>query len=314
MKVPLTCQKLYKKIDVTIKKIKNVSLQRKLKSEPCENNLENKKVIDNQRKNIICGKVKASLYASDQKGLLKGVMTVEAALISWIFFMLVISLTSVMQVAYIYGAVQQDLILAAKQTCVMTATIGGGTEQLYLLGIAQKNNASDCYTWIQGGKAGISLIGSSVKKEDGTVLMCASYKVKPQLMYLTNITIPVKHHILMKAWTGYHQETQDGEAVEQRQVYYVTDYESVYHTSAQCSYLRVSVRLVDYEAAINSVNSSGHRYVACLQCHAAGQTGQVLITDSGEKYHSTLGCSALKRSVHEVYDVAQLKPCSRCGG
>lgn len=304
----LFCQKLYKK---SFLKIKNVSLQSKLNSEPCEANHEY--FIDNQRKNIICGKIEASLSASDRNWLFEGVMTVEAALIGWIFFMIVISLASVIQIAYVYGAIQQDLILTGQKVSISQAVTGGGTEQIYVLFAAEKTNASECYQWIQGEKTGISLLGSSVDQSEGNIEIFASYKVKPQLMWLPHMVIPLKHHILMKAWTGYHHETQNAEN-ESHQTYYVSDYESVYHTSAQCTHLRLSIRLVDYMTAVNSTNSDGRHYGPCQQCHASSGDGQVLITDSGEKYHSTLGCPALKRSVREIHDVGQLKPCSRCGG
>ena len=56
------------------------------------------------------------------------------------------------------------------------------------------------------------------------------------------------------------------------------------------------------------------KYHPCEICGKKA-SGTVYITTDGNRYHSTLECSGLKRTVHkkELGDVGDLRPCSRCG-
>lgn len=117
-------------------------------------------------------------------------------------------------------------------------------------------------------------------------------------------------------WTG--RSDYDSLAVAQSddgQLYYLSDYESVYHTSSCCSYLSLQISAVEADRIRGMRNHSGEKYHSCENCVGAGGVGSVVyVTENGEHYHNSPECSGLKRSVHlvEAEEVQGLHMCSRC--
>ncbi len=98
---------------------------------------------------------------------------------------------------------------------------------------------------------------------------------------------------------------------------YITDNAAVYHLSARCTHLKLSIRpalLADIET---ETNENGSNYHACPICNGdKGSGGVVYITSSGDAYHSSMKCSGLTRNVYAVpiSEVIGKGVCSRCGG
>lgn len=117
-------------------------------------------------------------------------------------------------------------------------------------------------------------------------------------------------------WTGrddYTDLASDGSS--DGKLYYVSDYQSVYHTDSGCSYLSLQITAAEGKNIRGMKNREGDHYGACELCIGAGQTGSVVyVTENGEHYHNSPECSGLKRSVHLVdgSEVEGLHECSRC--
>ncbi|MCD8023090.1 MAG: pilus assembly protein, partial [Lachnospiraceae bacterium] len=109
-------------------------------------------------------------------------------------------------------------------------------------------------------------------------------------------------------------ETEEQETEEDVWVY-VTATGTVYHTTTECSYLKLSIFTIDIDSLSTLRNNSGEIYHACELCGAsAGNI--VYATTEGNRYHSSLSCSGLKRTVTQVKlsEVSEdMHACSKCG-
>ena len=92
----------------------------------------------------------------------------------------------------------------------------------------------------------------------------------------------------------------------------MTESGRVYHEDPECSYLNPSIREVDEDAIGGLRNRSGEKYRPCESC--GGGSGTVYITDEGNRYHRSIDCSGLKRTVRleELSSLAGMGCCSRC--
>ena len=120
----------------------------------------------------------------------------------------------------------------------------------------------------------------------------------------------------VRAWTGRSAERTEAENLPgHNKLVYVTEYESVYHTTSRCSHLSLSIRQVAFSGVGSQRNNGGGRYQPCEKCVGKGGISEfVYITDQGECYHNSLECSGLKRRVRleELSSLEGLDCCSRC--
>lgn len=122
----------------------------------------------------------------------------------------------------------------------------------------------------------------------------------------------------VRGWVGRHgsgASDPSDENEEDHQTVYVTEYGTVYHTDPDCTHIHLSISSVGYEEAQKARNVYGEKYHACEKC-GGGTGGTVYITTDGNRFHSTLSCSGLKRSTRAVTkeEAEYLRPCSKCAG
>ena len=101
--------------------------------------------------------------------------------------------------------------------------------------------------------------------------------------------------------------------MEDDETVYVTETGLVYHRDYHCSYLDLSIHLVSMQEISSLRNKSGGKYYPCEHC-AEQSVGMVYITENGDRYHNSLSCSGLKRTIYAVplSEVAGKGACSRC--
>ena len=129
-----------------------------------------------------------------------------------------------------------------------------------------------------------------------------------------------------RLWIGTRIEKPhetDGEPEEEEEseeeVYYVTAFGSVYHTTKSCRVLALKIMTVDYASLPSLRNTSGGKYYACDRCakHAVLEGTTVIVTEPGTRYHFRSDCPSLKRTITEI-SVSEAKekyrPCHYCGG
>lgn len=243
----------------------------------------------------------------------KGSMTVEAALTIPVFLFAVLCLIYLLEVQAIRISVHSAAQGAAKNAATDIVTVPVlnvfkfKSDMVRMIGAERLEGSI-----IQGGKSGLSCLGSLYYPSTGEIHVRISYKIRLPFPGFTDIGVRQKDTFIVKAWTGYTKpdvEDEDGEIV------YVTDSGAVYHTNYQCSYLQLSIRFLPSTGLSGIRNLGGARYRSCEKCvHGSAMAG-VYVTDSGNRYHNSLNCSGLKRSIRAVKKskIYGKAACSRCG-
>lgn len=163
---------------------------------------------------------------------------------------------------------------------------------------------------IRGGRAGIRLSVSSQGEEDATVKVSASYRLKIGIPFVGEYSFARQAQSMQRVFCGYVEHGDGKTGADSQGVVYVAEHGSVYHTSLSCTHIcrRISGSSVDRIL-------SGKKYQACDKCIHEGERPSVLyVTPYGEKYHSSLSCSGLKRTVKAIpkEEAEGMRMCSRC--
>lgn len=120
----------------------------------------------------------------------------------------------------------------------------------------------------------------------------------------------------VRAWTGRSLSDSDGEQGESEdgETVYITETGSVYHRDENCTHIRRSISSGKVAELEKRRNGSGGKYYPC-SCYLAHPSALVYYTTYGDRYHSTLSCSRLKRTVRKVKlsEAEHLRPCTKCG-
>lgn len=117
-----------------------------------------------------------------------------------------------------------------------------------------------------------------------------------------------------KAWTGYDSVNATGNDAYSERLVYITPNGTVYHISAACSYLKLSIQAIEKTNIDKLRNADGSIYYECELCYG-NEKNMVFITDYGNRYHSTLMCSGLKRIIEAIpiSEAGNRRPCQKCG-
>ena len=211
---------------------------------------------------------------------------------------------------------QADKGAAAREDAagLMEAGINPATVKAFLLsvpGLSQKVNRSR----IIGGAGGLYTHETTYDRESGIldIVVSFDYSVPSVPGYFGNLRLVqrMRSHV----WVG---EPLSGDSAgsngSSSGIVYVTPRGSVYHLSPECHYLDLSIHSISRQQIDTERNADGSRYSPCPDCPAAGSSDRVYITNYGTSYHTTLGCSGLKRTVVEkdVSEVAGMRLCTKC--
>lgn len=161
--------------------------------------------------------------------------------------------------------------------------------------------------FVAGGANGITLLRSDFSGDH--VVLRADYYIKSPINFFGSKGIYANQGCKAKKWTG------DGGEAEPEDYVYVTKRGSVYHCSRFCHYLDLSIRAVCFETVPELRNMDGGIYGPCSVCAGDGKKSTfVYVTDYGERYHGSLSCSGLRRSIRLIplSEVRVRGPCSKC--
>ena len=154
----------------------------------------------------------------------------------------------------------------------------------------------------------------------GQIFVSGGGNTYRRIFYTLPVTFgPVKTlHLVNTAsagvWVGDTKEKWTGNSGGSEEMVYITENESVYHTSASCTHIHLSIHVGSKDAVENLRNEYGERYQSCAKCRGDANGGTVYYSDKGNCYHSSAACSGLKRTVKLVKksEVSGKQMCQRC--
>lgn len=164
----------------------------------------------------------------------------------------------------------------------------------------------------------MNMLLSSFLQDEEEIDLVLTYQIRSPIGF---IKLPGNFFIQrarIRAWTG-RVPTGEGDESGNKETgddyVYVTETGGVYHEDSECTHLRLSVRAVDIGALDTLRNSSGAIYHNCERCARSPGSSTVYITEEGNRYHNSISCSGLKRTVRQVSreELNGMRACSRCG-
>lgn len=253
----------------------------------------------------------------------KAGITLESALVLPIFIFFVINMFSVMEMLRLYGNVAYALNKVGGDVALYGYVYEENYEQ-WDMGIV----GDVAFTYLYFKNELLETLGKEYIKnsplvngengflftkarimEDNLVEIIVTYEMKIPFPIGTVEKIRTYNSYCGRAWTGYELEEV------KEQLVYITKTGTVYHTHADCSYLKLTIYKMGISEIENRMNEEGVPYSPCGIC-GEKQNDVVWITKSGEKYHLSENCAGINRTIYEVSvgkaEERGLEKCSRC--
>lgn len=258
----------------------------------------------------------------------KGSLTVEAALVlPFVLFVMITVLQygCCMETSVKIGAAMSETGKKMALTAYVTRYGGNTTEITGMAAGALSAVYAQQKILSQAGDVSAiknaNMALSSFLQEDEMINLVMTYQIRTPVGI---ISLPGTFFIQcarVRAWTGRQTGGKDGEQEgtenenSSKEYVYVTITGTVYHEDAECTHLKLSVREVSMSQVAGLRNNNGEIYHICERCGNFGGS-TVYITEEGNRFHSSLNCSSLKRTVQKVAkeEISHMRACSKCGG
>nr|MBQ8253089.1 pilus assembly protein [Lachnospiraceae bacterium] len=216
----------------------------------------------------------------------RGSLTVEAALILPLFLsviMIILSFLDVMETAIEHRIRQQNLLRNGAVTAHMFSDTISGRE-------------GDC------------------------IRMDLLYPVALSIGGFRYRQVLIRQKGLVHIFNGY--DDSGGDRIgETEEFVYITEYGRVYHRKRTCQGLNISVKEVAGHSVFSQRNADRKIYRGCNVCGEGYskkdiQSRTLYITDYGIRYHVSLNCPDLSRTLQvvKISRVGGRTPCKLCGG
>lgn len=262
------------------------------------------------------------------QGEQKAGMTVEACFVLPVFLFAFLNIISIVEIYRLQGNMSAAMHDTAKRMAVCGyeyQQLGGGSmgaaeslglTYLYAAGRV-RTKLGEAYldsSPLAGGAASVSWLRSSVMQDEECIDLVAEYRIEPPVAVAGYRPRVLYNRIRTRAWTGYDNAAHGAKGAAQEEIVYITETGNVYHCSRGCSYLKLSIVAVDKCFLDTQRNKDNSKYYPCAECGGAC-SGIVYITNYGNRYHSTLGCSGLKRTIMAVpiSETGGRSACGKCG-
>lgn len=212
-------------------------------------------------------------------GNMKGSLTVEAAMTLPVFLFLCIGLVFFMEIFALHSDIQGSLYRAAREIAQEMSVLKEGEKLMetesalraycvvsarqkvlqYSKDELENNNCLSC------GSNG--LVFAFLNVDDDMVDVIVKYYVKIPYFSGFDVTFPIVQRCRIRGWTGISKLE---EATAEKIKVYIAENGTVYHKSGECTYLKLTIRLVNKEELKDSRNNSGGKYYPCSKCAPNG--------------------------------------------
>ncbi len=262
-------------------------------------------------------KIKPSFAAS---------LTVECAMVLPIFMFAMLSVTylieavnfsSVMSAALCETATEYAGYAYAYEKGLPKGGIGGKAVSLTLARSGVLSYIGNDFLEkapVVNRSAGISFLRSSVLDKNEMIDLTVDYRIGTPYNFFGFLSIPISDAARVRAFTGY-DNSRDGSDEERKteRMVYITETGTVYHNRLSCKHLKLNIMTETVEGVKNRRANDGSKYYPC-SCASGITSGVIYITDDGNRYHGTLSCHALKRTIREIpiSEVGGRSPCKDC--
>lgn len=171
-------------------------------------------------------------------------------------------------------------------------------------------------------KNGIFYGISNYNSKKGDIDLVALYTVRIPLPLIHKERILACQRIRTRTFSGVEHllslsDLDKGGKGGTTEYVYVTETGTVYHLELTCSSLNLKITQCRLQEIDKKRNASGGKYKPCERCfNKYNKVANVLICEDGDRYHSSIECSGLKRTIRKVplEEVReQMRACYRCG-
>lgn len=285
--------------------------------------------LHSDRKKINCLSLASKRISSCSSNQFRASMTVEACFVLPFFLFAFLNIISILELYRLQGNMSAAMHDTIKNMAVygyeyraLRGESAGGAESLGLTYLYAANKVKSRLgsgyldnSPIVGGASGIGWFRSSVMEDDDCIDLLADYRIRPPAAVVGFAECRMYNRLRTRAWTGYDNAGNGADSDVNEEIVYITPEGEVYHRSRGCTYLKLSIVAVDKSFLDRERNESREIYYPCEEC-GSGCGNTVYITSHGNRYHATLGCSKLKRTVLAVpiSQVGGRGACSKCGG
>lgn len=169
---------------------------------------------------------------------------------------------------------------------------------------------------LKDGSRGLNFPESEIFGTDDTVDLILTYRVCTPFDMGGRVSFRMCNRYFAHLWNGYGIKGDKTEITQER-IVYITEDSEVYHTTENCTHLKLRISEVDRSEIEEIRNENGGRYRPCEICAKGDAPDSFYIGAEGDRYHYSSECRGLKRTYVAVplSDVADShRPCSRCGG
>ena len=257
---------------------------------------------------------KTSVFHTERDA--QGSITIETALVLPLFMFAMLFIMDLFTMLGFYMRVDRALDIEAKKLA-REAFEDEVTDRdvicSEIISILRQNSSFP----IENGEEGLDLSGSILNNRE-IIRLEARYSFKPSFNLFGLVSPQVTQRRLMHTWIGYERGLFGNGSGEGDEEVYVAQNGSVYHSTPLCTHINLSISQITGDDVEGLRNADGGRYRPCEQCHAHIGDGILYITDSGDRYHNSLTCSGLRRTVRAM-NLSEalsrgLRPCTRCVG